>query len=289
MKLILTNAAFPDLNLDALLDKAAALDFDGIELATLHGQPDLGLTADFETRAEQVRARLAETGRHIAAIHAGTFSPPAGSHRALIPLALEQTLRAAAAVGAPLVIISGADTSSGTDREELLQRYVAALPEPTLRAAELGVSLTLENTGVLSRTADLWYVHDAVGMPNLRVCLDPRRSTTAGDSPSFALTRLAGALSIVRLSEIDPTLAPEDDHRFTPEVSATNYAYLIELLRGLAYRGYLAISPPHAAQQPPDDYFQTAAKAIRAELARPRVVLTAYKADKTGPRFVAQP
>jgi len=288
MKLSLTNAAFPNLSLDALLDQSAQLGFDGVELSTLHGQADLGLTADFETRADTIRARLDETRQQIVAIHAGSFAPARPADRAGLPLALEQTLRAAAAVGAPLVIVSGVGAPNGADRQDLLQRYVAALPEPALRAAELGVSLALENTGVLSRTADLWYVHDAIGMPNLRVCLDPLRSTAAGDSPSFALTRLAGALAMVRLGAIRAEDAPDDDHRFIPDVDAANYAYVIELLRGLAFRGYLSLTPPDGvADQDAQAYLKAAAAAVRAELARPPVVLTAYKADKTGPRFAA--
>lgn len=74
MRLIFSNCALPELDLDALIEKSAAWGYDGFELVALHGQSDLGLIASLSDQGAAVREQLNSANQRILAINAGVFA-----------------------------------------------------------------------------------------------------------------------------------------------------------------------------------------------------------------------
>lgn len=286
MKLAFSNAACPELDFDALIEKSHAWGYDGFELTALHGQADLGLIASLTERAAAVREELKAANQQIAAVNAGEFVAHDSTAREGGKRRVISAIKAATAVGCPLVTVRAAAPPRGAIHQRILDKFVAALTPAAREAESAGVILAIENSGALSRTHDLWFIRDAVCSPAMQVCIDPRRSAAVGDSLSTVLNRLGASLALVRFSAKDLPEQPREDERFTPDVGSRDPQFLIEVLKGFAYKGWVCISDSiQDSEDAHDGLFARAAKVLRAEIDNPPVVLTAYKGDKNAPRF----
>jgi hypothetical protein len=138
------------------------------------------------------------------------------------------------------------------------------------RAGEYKAILAIENCGMLAHSGDLWYVVDSAGAWP-RVCWNSDSAQGATDGPSVALPRLARSLELIQLA-------------------SPNAPLVIELLKGLAFDGWLCVSAPSVAGDAatgasPADWLPAAAALVRQEWNKPVVPLTAYKGDKNAPRL----
>ncbi len=286
MQVILDTAVFEQLSLAEMARRAQELGFDGLEIVAPHGQLAGGVLATLAADPVGSRDLLKEYSQTLAVINAGTFAVHAQSALQGSVQRAMQAVDLAAAVACPLVVFKALGDARGPGQAQLLSAYTEGLQQAASYAAQRGVSIAIENTGVLARTHNLWHVHDAVGLPTCRVCIDPARSVAAGDSPSFVLLRLAGGLGMVRFTELE--LDAGDEEPFVPKVSPSNPTYIVELLRGLAYRGPVCISAPaDTTADDCGDYLKRAAEVVRREIERPQVVLSAYKGDKNAPKFAS--
>jgi sugar phosphate isomerase/epimerase len=178
---------------------------------------------------------------------------------------------------------------AGAGKLRALDRYATVLHDLTSDASAAGLTLALENAGVLAQSGDLWLVRDAVGSPALRVCLNPLNADLAGDPPTRALKRMSGMLAMVRLSCTRPF--PQDGTERFVEVdhAASNIVFILEQLKGLAYRGWVCLdrAPAVAGGPSADELLENGARFLRTELDKAVTELTAYKGDKNAPRFVS--
>ncbi len=186
--------------------------------------------------------------------------------------ALQAAIRVAAGAACPFVLVGGA--AGGPGRANALEHTIQALQTASELARSCGVTLALCNSGALQDTRSLWHVQDVLRSLPVRICFDPE---TADVPASISVPRFAGRLALVRMR-----VSPADD---ASKVAARSR--LLELLRGVAYSQWLVLQVDTAAAELPAHAAQ-AARAIREELARPVVPLSAYKGDRNAPRFVSR-
>jgi len=287
MKLAFSNSLCPELDLDGLIQSSKAWGYDGFEFGRTDDQ--INLPTDVPT----FRRKLDEAGQTVACLHAGALSGQP-DHRAPTPTSqgVRECIALAAEIGSAFVSISGCRLPAGMSKVRAAEQDTLTLHRLASEAAQQGVTLLFENAGAFSSSQDAWFLHDAAGIPALRLCLNLVNTRATGDPPSVAIPRLAAAISLLRLGDA----VFRADHRVTRHVphgeGGLDIPRVIELLKGLAYEGWLCVHWPQAARKelpPAEELLPAAAKYLRAELDKPTVVLTAYKGDKNTPRFAVRP
>lgn len=288
-KLAVSNACCPELDLNVFVEKAKQWGYDGVEIAGLHGHIDLGLSRGNCTQAAALAQRIADAGLTLAALNTGMAF--ANLDRKTLEQSTERVsecVRLAAEIGCRNVIVAGGPIPAGATRVRTLECNAEALRRLAELAASQQVFVLLENAGDLASSQDTWFLHDAVGLPALRICFNPLNARRVADPLSVALPRLAGALQMVTVCDARLT-ANGDIERYTPlSEGHAEIPLLLELLRGVAYGGWLCVrQPADAALGPPETVLPAAAEFLRSGLDKPTVVLTAYKGDKNAPRFAS--
>ncbi|MCG3129044.1 MAG: hypothetical protein CHACPFDD_03953 [Phycisphaerae bacterium] len=291
MKIAFSNVACSELPRDALLTRAKAWGYDGVELKFLDGRFDL-TEAPSLADAEGIRSKLSAAGLTLVALHSSLALCDADP-RSLAAKAqkLRSYISLAHRLGGPYVVIAGDVLSPRASRARAVERMIAALREIAVEAAERQVTLVLENIGDLASSRVLWMVHDAVRLPSVQVCLNQVNACVVGERPSLTVPRLGRKLAMVRVS--DATF--RDDRLIDSYVEVgkgqAEVSRMIELLRGIAFDGWLSVEWPRMWQTslaPAETALPAAAKFLRSELARAPVVLSAYKGDKNAPRFAGR-
>ena len=201
---------------------------------------------------------------------------------------VQDCIRLAAEIGYPFVGVGGSATPGGFTRVGALEQTARTLHSLATAAGEQGVTLLLENAGAFASTQDAWFLRDAADLPTLRLCLNLVNAYEAGDPPSVAIPRLAATTSVVHLGDGEVGSNGRIKRFTTLGQGMLDIPYALELLKGLAYDGWLCVHWPNAARKqlpPADELLPAAAQYLRAELDKPPVELTAYKGDKNAPRF----
>ncbi len=213
------------LSLEAFVDRAADLGFDGVMLMAKRGHASLlDLGPD---RRRDVRRRLEDRGLELAALAAYTDFT-AGLDRPDVPLLEMQLLyvrecaRLAHDLGGSLVRIF-----TGYDRPELTpgvqwSRCVSAIRECARHAAEHGVTLAVQNHHDVAVHPDaLCDFLDEVGEPNVRAGYDawaPALQGQSGEALADGVRRLGSRIAQTIVA--DYVLHPR--FRYVPAL--TNYA-----------------------------------------------------------------
>ena len=287
MKLAFSNSLSPELDLDTLIELSQAWGYDGIQFAPRDGK--LNLPADLPT----LRRKLDEAGQTLVCLHAGALSGQPDRHGlGAATQHARECVALAAEIGSPFVSVSGCRVPAGMPKVRAAEQDTLALRTLANEAIRQGVTLLFENAGAFSSSQDAWFLRDAAGVPALRLCLNVVNARAAGDPPSVAIPRLAAATSLLRLGDAQFGA----DHRVTGHVACgeggLDVPRVVELLKGLAYEGWLCVHWPQAARKelpPAEELLPAAAKYLRGELDKPAVVLTAYSGDKNAPRFTVRP
>lgn len=245
------------------LAKAAALGADGVELMTADPQ---------QLDAAAVRADLGRHGLAAAAIGSGAAAMAAGltllaadaDARLRAAARLDDLVRFAAAVGAPLVTIGsfrGRLAAFSGDGRAYLARVLAAAAE---RAVGQGVRLALEPVNryesdvVNNADQGAAFVRE-VGHPGLGLLLDTYHVNVEESSWTEPFRRLAaaGLLWHVHLG---------DNNRLPPGQGLMDFAAIVRTLRHVGYHGYL--SAELLARPDPDTAARQTLAHMRALLAQ---------------------
>ncbi len=287
MKLAFSNSLSPELDLDTLIELSKAWGYDGIQFTPRDAK--LNLPADLPT----LRRKLDEAGQTLTCLHAGALPGQADRHAPAPAIQhVRECIALAAEIGSPFVSVSGCRVPAGMSKVGATEKDTLALRGLAVEALRRRVTLLFENAGAFSSSQDAWFLRDAAGVPALRLCLNVVNARAAGDPPSVAIPRLAAATSLLRLGDAEFGT----DHRVTRHVACgtgeLDVPRVVELLKGLAYEGWLCVHWPQAARKqlpPAEELLPAAAKYLRGELDKPTVVLTAYQGDRNAPRFAVRP
>lgn len=289
MKIALSNAACTELNFDDLIARAREWGFQGVELRFLDGTFDLSAAPSLKRDPRLLRSRLRDAGVAIAALNMSlSLCEPDRRKLAARLDKVRACIELAATIGAESVIVCGDVLPRGMSRARAVEQTAAALTELAPHAASTGVVLLLENIGDLGTSREMWMTHDAVRMPSLRICWNVLNALLLGEPSTVALPRLGKSLEMVRLTDAN------FDERGLLESFAelgkgqTNVTRTVEILKGIVFDGWLCVDWPriwNASLAPAERILPAAVKFLRSELDRKPIELSAYKGDKTLPKF----
>jgi sugar phosphate isomerase/epimerase len=273
---------------EQVLSDVKAWGYDGLLVAAPHGVVDLGAANQWKARSDELRRLAADLGLAIAGIHAGrSVHPTFRKARAGDLERVHGALQLAESLGAGLVILTAPRLDAWRLRTHALEQNAEALRRLAREVAGLRVAIAFENGGDLPASTDAWFVADSVGLPNLRACLNVAAAVGAGESISLALPRMGAMLAAIHLAVRPGDEAAPVAWEGVPE-GKNEIARLVDVLKGMAFRGWLIVSPSPELNAAAQAHVAPAAStALRAELAKPVGELSAYKGDKHTPRFVA--
>lgn len=294
MKFGFSSLGCPEWDLDTIITQAAALGYDGIELRGLQGEMHLPTSPAMRRDLKGVRARLEEARVELTCLGTGNcFHWREAKRLAAEKSQVREFIELAAELNCPYVRVFGDEVPRYEDKNAALMRIAGALRDLAPVAAAHKVTLLLENHGDFANSRDLWLILDTVNHPAVSGCWNPCHAKAAGDRPTLAIPRLGRKISLAHIV----------DGRFTPEGALELYALpgdgdvdmglVFDLLRGIAFDGYLMFEWPKlwvASLAAPEQALPAAISKMKALLAELTAVkeLTAYKGDKNAPRY-AQP
>ncbi len=292
MQIGFSTLACPDWDLEMVVSRGAETGFQSLEIHGLERQMDLPLCAALTTDPGHVSRTCRDAGLPLACLtmhERFVWWGPAVSDGTVARA--KEYIDLAVALDCPFVKLRPASFSGDQDRGQVLTSASAVLGELASAASDAGVTLLLDNTGVVAASRDMWLLLDALGHPGVQVCWSPLRAWAAGDTPSLAIPRLGRRIAMAawtdaRLSPV--TLRPESCA--LPGEGHLELDYCYALLAGIGASELLVFEWPKLDAPSlcePDQALSTAAGRMRAMIERFENTpeLTAYKGDKNAPRL----
>lgn len=311
MKLAFSSVACPEWDLATMVTRARELGYQGIELRGLQGQMHLPLAPQLAADPQKVGRLIRDTGVELVCL-----STSAAFHMRDPKLVAEKMaevreyVELAGKLGCPFVRVFGSEIPKlkipflGYERREaVMARIAAALRELAAHAARHRVVLLLENSGDFTDSASMWYLVDAVDSPALKCLWNPLNALIRRERPTISIPRLGGRIGMVHLCDgkfTAPGLPASKggnaikagfEGYTLPGQGSVEIPRLIQLLKGIAFRGYLCIDWPrlwNPALAPADQALAAYADYLKPMLDEKPVELTAYKGDKFGPKFALE-
>lgn len=289
MKIGFSSQVAPGSDLEALIEFATSSQFDGVELRGLRGELNLPLVPELAADPAAVRARFAEKGVELVCLGASANLSLARAHQAAKQKAfLTEYLELASALGCPFVRILPGDVPRNEGRRDVLSRLVERLLALAPVASRNHVTLLIENGGDFPGSDDMWYLMDALAHPSVRCCWNQCNAMTVRERATNSIPRLGSKIALVHVC--DATFSEQGMLReyCSPGEGEVEIARMIDLLRGIAYRGYLVFDWPKLwipSLPEPSSVLPAAAAFLRECVSAKQSILSAYKGDKNAPRM----
>lgn len=291
-------AALSGATLDELIPQTKSAAADGLELTAIHGSLDIGAIHQLAQAPAHVARLLSAADLQLAVLDpdlsVGALSASRLPHWLKL---VERWITLAAAFEKPALLFRADSLAAGLNRDTLIRQAVDALARLSRIAEQAKVTLLFENSGVAANSRETWFLHDVVGSPALRVCWNTALRLPGSqplDPPSVALKRLAAPLAAVRLPLDRVILEAAGNRRdergvFDPppvRPDPVDVLHVVELLRGIAFDGWILLTPPARDATSVSKADPSAAAAyVRAQFTKPVVQMSAYKGDKNAPRY----
>lgn len=279
----------PEWGLETIVEQAAALGYDGVELRGLGGKlhlPELPELADDPAAVKQ----LLQQARVQLVCLASAASFESHSRRALdrSRRKLTETIELAARLECPYVRIF-LGQAQGTEHRGTLSRVADQLRPIAEVAARYRTAILVENAGDFLGSDDLWYVLDAVSHPAILGSHNPLRARLRGERPTTSVPRLSRRLAVFRMAD---GAFDEGGHFLNHELPGRGSCELdraIDLLKGVCFAGWLMFEWPKARAElaEPAEALPQALAFVRERLAHTPDRLSAYAKDKNAPNFKA--
>lgn len=214
-------------SMDDFVEKCAEWGLDGTELTSYYFGES---TPEY---CHHLRRQCFLLGLDISGTAIGnTFAVPPGADREAQIAKVKTWVHLAAEMGAPCIRVFGGAVPKGASPEEALQWATEALEEASVHAEERGIYLALENHGGVTASADrVLRILEGVESEWIGANLDT--GNFHGDDPYEEIALVAPyAVNVHVKAEVRA-----QGKRAQP----TDFARLAEILRGVRYRGYLAL------------------------------------------------
>ena len=235
------------MTLEGFLEKAAELDFDGVELTSYYFKDT---SPEFLRR---IRARAFALGLDVASAAVGNnFCLPAGPARDKQIASVKTWVEHAEALGAPVMRVFAGGKQKGQSDEEAHKLLVDTVEECCAYAGEHGVFLALENHGGLTATGEgtLKILRD-VKSPWFGANLDTGNFHSADP---YAEIAAVAPYAITTHAKVEVSAAGQ-------KAELADFPRIVKILREAGYRGYLNIE--YEAKEDALTGVPRAAKAIR--------------------------
>jgi sugar phosphate isomerase/epimerase len=291
IKTAFSSLACPAWDLATIVAKAKEYGFDGIELRGLQGELHLPLVPELAGQPEQVRRRLAEHKIELVCLGtSATLDSRDAKKIARQKGVLTEYIELASRVGCPAVRMFVGEVQGRLDNSRAaLARMSETIRSLTPLLSRFGVRLLMENGGDFPGSQDLWFLIDSVGHPLVRCCWNQYSARILGERATISVPRLGHKIGLVHLvdAELNAAGVPTD-YRVVGRGNA-EIARQIELLRGIAYDGFLVFEWPKLwieSLAEPEAVLPAAAKYLREKIQELQPVLSAYKGDKNAAHIV---
>lgn len=292
MKLAFSNIACSELDLDALLARSVEWGYQGFELKFFESRFDLTESPTLKRDPDEIRRKFADAGQTLVALNTSlSFCDPDREKLEANKRKLSDTIELAAKIGAERVVVCGDVLSGGMTRARAINQTSEILRELAIQAAERSVTIVVENIGDFASSRAMWTLNDAVRFPSVSVCWNQIYADMLNERPSISIPRLGHALGLVHLTDARLSEAGMIETYVEIGKGSLETERMIELLKGIAYDGWLCVEWPRlwqAALAPAETILPAGAKYLRELLDRKPIVLSAYKGDKRAPKFVSR-
>jgi len=292
MKIAYSSLAAPAWDFPTLVARAAEYGFDGLELRGLQGELHLPLCPELTRSPEHIRKLLVEHKVELVCLgSSASLTAKKVKELAKEKMAIIEFIELAARLGCPHVRVFAGETQGLDTREACLARVAAMLMSLAPVAARYEVTLLIENGGDFAGSADLWYLIDAVGHPNVRCCWNQCNAMTLRERPTNSLPRLGGKIGMVHVCDASFHEGALQDYKPIGE-GHCEVGKQMELLKGLVFQRYVTFEWPKLWVESlpgPESILPQAAKFLRSKIDEKQAVLSAYKGDKNAPKLASLP
>ncbi|MEK6644875.1 MAG: sugar phosphate isomerase/epimerase [Planctomycetota bacterium] len=297
MKLAFSSVGCPAWDLVTMVEKAREYGYQGIELRCLNGQMYLPVAPELSANPGKIARLVRDAGVEIICLATGnSFHSRDAKEVATNVQQVREYIELAGKLECPYVRVFGAEIPKATffgyeKRETALGRIAESLNKLADFAAMHKVTLLIENSGDFTDSVAMWYLTDAADSPAVKCCWSPFAARIRGERPTTSIPRLGGRIGLVHVTD-----AKFDGLAFAgytpPGQGDTEIPRMVQLLKGLGYRGYLSFDWPklwNPSLADADKVFPAAAKYLRGLLDEKATVMSAYKGDKFAPRQGFEP
>jgi glucosamine-6-phosphate deaminase len=204
MKISFSTLACPSWSLPAVIDAAARLGYDGVELRFLEDSDALWQRPDLAGDGlRETLARLRDAGLAVPCVDTSAFfhHPDAGARRAAAEHA-EHMIELAARLGAPGIRVFGDRVQPGADLESTRQWIAEGLSALRVKARPVGVEVWLETHGDFARARDTLDILDRVPPDGVGVLWDPANAFECGEDPVEGARVLGARIRHVHLKDL---------------------------------------------------------------------------------------
>jgi len=293
MKLAFSNVAAPNWDLATTIAKAKEFGYGGVELRHLQGQMHLPLVPELAANPARIGQLVRDTGVELVCLStAAAFHSRDPKEVSENQALVRDYVELAGKLGCPMVRVVAGEVPRRKligyePRETVLGRVAAAIRELAPHAAQHRVTIVIENAGDFVDSQSLWYLVDAASSPAVKACWSPFAARTRLERPTTSIPRLGARIAFVHVGDgkFHPNGALEA--HTLPGQGALEIPRLIQLLKGIAYRGYVSFEWPKLwvpALADPDKALPAAATYLQKLIDEKPIVMTAYKGDKNAPR-----
>lgn len=293
MKLAFSSVGCPGWDLPAMVAKAKEFGYDGIELRNLQDRLHLPSAPELAADPAKVAQVMRDAGVQIVCLStAAAFHMINSREVAENQAQVREYIELAAKLGCPFVRVMGAEIPTGkllgpVPRSTVLGWIGKAIRELAPFAAEHHVTLLIENSGDFVDSVAMWYLVDVANSPAVKCCWNPLAAKTQNERPTRSIPRLGAKIGMVRVSDGKFTDGGAFERPVLPGQGDVEIRPMIQLLKGIGYRGYLVFDWPKLRDPrltDPDEAFPAAAQSLRQLIDEKPVPLSAYRGDKFAPR-----
>lgn len=300
MKLAFSSVGCPGWDLVTMVEKAREYGYEGIELRGLNGQMHLPLAPELASNPAKIAKLMRDAGVQIVCLSTGAaFHMRDAREVAKNELDVREYIELAGKLECPFVRVFGSEIPrfllGYEKRETALTRIGESLRRLAPFAAAHRVTILIENSGDFTDSQAMWYLVDTADSPAVRCCWSPLAARLRNERPTTAIPRLGARIGMIHLTDAKFD-GPAFDGYVPLGQGSIELPRMVQLLKGIGYRGYLSLDWPklwNPSLADPDKVFGAAATYLKKLLDEKPVPLTAYKGDKYAPRqgheFASQP
>lgn len=289
IKVGFSSLACPDWDFKTMVEQAAAMGYDGIELRGLVGKFHLPNVPELAADPGSTKRLLADAGVELVCLGSlASFESPSLRECERNRQELTETIELAGKLGCPYVRIVLGDVA-GSEHRRTLSWVAEELQHLTDTASRYGTTILVENGGDFVRSEDLWFVLDVVSHPAVRGCWNPVQALARGERPTISVPRLGPRLAMFHVCDARFDAQGRFSGHRIPGEGNVELARAIDLLKGVCYQGWLVFEWPktNASLPEPEEVLPKAVAFMRERLRAKQEVLSAYKGDKRPPNFKA--
>ncbi|MHC4092737.1 MAG: sugar phosphate isomerase/epimerase family protein [Planctomycetota bacterium] len=279
----------PAWDLNTILQQAASMGYDGIELRGLAGSFHLPDVPELVDDPGGIRQLVRETGVQLMCLGcSASFEPRDRKVLATSRRQMTETIELAGKLDCPYVRVF-LGNAVGAENRGTLSRVAVELRDLAGFAVRHRTTILVENGGDFVTSQDLWLVIDAVGHPAIQACWNPLNALTRGEKPTVSIPRLGRRIAVCRLSDGQFDAQGRFVGYRPPGEGDADLARAIDLLKGICFQGWLLFEWPKmiASLPEPDEVLPKVIAFVRERLEAKQPVLAAYKGDKQAPNFRA--